>query len=262
VSVKATLIILHGTVDHSGIYAELGNKLAACGIAVFAMDQRGWGLSDGESMYMNDMDTYVADVDAFYQNVHSDERYANVKPRFLLGKSMGGTVTAFCVAKYPDYWTGLIGLSGAYELDPKFGIPSPTAMALLYVLAKIAPKLPFKPLFDQKLLVSDPGALQALQDDELCSKDRLRVGYAVTLLNGIKELSKDVVQQINLPILMLYGDRDHVVTKSGHELMIQKSPHTDKSLKTYPGGLHNLLQEPSLKEQVMSDIEEWLMAHI
>jgi alpha-beta hydrolase superfamily lysophospholipase len=60
--VKATLMIVHGTVDHSGVYAELAKALATSGIAVFAMDMRGWGLSDGESMYIDDMDTFVSDV--------------------------------------------------------------------------------------------------------------------------------------------------------------------------------------------------------
>lgn len=32
---KATLTILHGTVDHSGVYDELAKTLAAAGVAVF-----------------------------------------------------------------------------------------------------------------------------------------------------------------------------------------------------------------------------------
>ena len=44
--------IVHGTVDHSGVYAELGAALAQHGVAVFASDMRGWGRSDGERLYV------------------------------------------------------------------------------------------------------------------------------------------------------------------------------------------------------------------
>jgi len=256
--VHATLMIVHGTVDHSGAYAELGHKLAQQGIAVFAMDMRGWGLSDGESMYIDSMDTLVADAHSLYLQVHSLPRYKNIKSRFLMGKSLGGSVTAYCVAKHPTLWTGIIGLSGAYEVDAKL-TPSPIVMALLKGLALLAPKLPLKPLFDEHLIVADEDALQIWRDDPLCSKDKLRLGYIVIFFDYLKNLTQGIVQQIDLPMLMMCGDADRVVTLSGHELMLKKSRHSDKQLKVYANGLHNLLQEPSLKLQVMSDIQEWIL---
>jgi alpha-beta hydrolase superfamily lysophospholipase len=164
-----------------------------------------------------------------------------------MGKSLGGTVTANCVAKHPEKWTGLLGLSGAYQLDPdNMGIPSPVVMSLLNGAAMLVPKLAIKPLFDEHLLVSDPEALQKWRDDELCCKDRLRLGYAVNLASSIQELERSVVSEIDVPMLMMYGDADRVVTLSGHELMIEKSLHKDKELEIYSGGYHNLLQEPTL----------------
>jgi alpha-beta hydrolase superfamily lysophospholipase len=35
----------------------------------------------------------------------------------------------------------------------------------------------------------------------------------------------------------------------------------DATLKTYPGGRHNLLAEPMIKEQVISDVRDWIGAH-
>jgi acylglycerol lipase len=252
-------MIIHGTVDHSGAYAELAQRLALAGVAVFAMDMRGWGLSDGESMYIDDMDTFVADVDALYQQVHSLPRYKTIKSRFLMGKSLGGMVTAFCVTKHSKHWTGILGLSGAYQLDTNL-IPSPIVMALLKGLARLLPKLPLKPLFDEHLLVADEQALQAWREDPLCCKDKLRLGYIVTFIDCLKKLPQTIVPQIDLPMLMMCGDADQVVTLSGHELMIQGSRHSDKQLKVYPNGYHNLLQEPALKLQVMADIQEWILS--
>jgi acylglycerol lipase len=259
VKVKATLMIVHGTVDHSGVYAELAKELVSAGIAVFAIDMRGWGLSDGESMYLDSMDTSVADVDALYQEIHSLPRYEKVKSRFLLGKSIGGTITTYCIHQYPQHWTGLLGLSGAYKVDPKLS-PSPLVLAILNGAAKLIPKTPVKQLFDEHLIVRDEAALQAWMDDTLCCKDKVRIGYIVVGTESLYGLP-GLAAGINLPMLMMYGDADKVVTKAGHELMIQNNQHTDKQLKLYPEGYHNLLAEPSLKVQVTKDIKEWIVAH-
>jgi alpha-beta hydrolase superfamily lysophospholipase len=258
-NVQATLIIVHGTVDHSGAYDELAKKLTQVGIAVFALDMRGWGLSDGESMYIDNIDTFVSDVENLYRHVHSLPRYQDIKSRFLMGKSLGGTVTAFCVAKYPRHWTGIMGLSGAYQVDQALQ-PSSFVIALLKGLSKVFPKRPFKTLFDEHLIVADEKALQAWREDPLCCKDKLRLGYVVSIFDSLKILSQSIVPQINLPMLMMCGDADRVVTLSGHELMINVSRHQDKRLIVYRNGLHNLLQEPSVKLALMSDIEEWILA--
>ncbi len=97
--VLGTLMILHGTVDHSGVYAELATLLTSKGIAVFASDMRGWGLSDGEPMYFHDLETYVSDVKADYDRIHAEERFKSVKSRFILGKSIGGLIAAHTVAR-------------------------------------------------------------------------------------------------------------------------------------------------------------------
>lgn len=259
VKVHATLMIVHGTVDHSGAYAELAQQLALAGIAVFALDMRGWGLSDGETMYIDDIETFIADVDTLYQQVHSLSHYNAITSRFLLGKSLGGTVTAFCVAKHPKHWTGILGLSGAYQLDAKLA-PSPITMVLLKGLARVLPKLPFKSLFDEHLIVADEKALQAWREDPLCCKDKIKLGYIVTIVDCLNRLSQTILPKINLPMLMMCGDADQVVTLSGHELMIEGNLHSDKQLRVYPNGLHNLLQEPAIKRQVMADIQAWIIS--
>jgi alpha-beta hydrolase superfamily lysophospholipase len=126
-------------------------------------------------------------------------------------------------------------------------------------LANLTPKLPFKPLFDPKLLVSDETALKGFQDDPLCCKDWFRLGYLLELVTSTQKLSKDIMATIDIPMLMLYGNDDHVVTRSGHEMMVEKNQHVDKAIKIYPGGRHNMLQEPNLQKQVIQDIAQWIL---
>jgi alpha-beta hydrolase superfamily lysophospholipase len=57
----------------------------------------------------------------------------------------------------------------------------------------------------------------------------------------------------------MIGSDDQVVT--GQKLLMDKCCHKDKELKEYPNGRHNLLQEPSLKQEVMQDIRRWILEH-
>ena len=268
---KATLIICHGTVDHSGVYDELAKELNKVGIAVFAFDMRGWGLSDGESMYMNDIETFVEDVDMYYEDIHKKPAYVNVKNRFILGKSIGGLIAAHTVLEHPHKYSGLLGLSGAYKPHPDHAV-NPVLEKLLWTLNACIPKLPLKQIFDPKLIVKDEDALKKWYSDPLCSKAKIRVGYAVEALRCRKELP-DLVCELNLPMLMMIGEDDHVVSRDGLEMMLNckrdknfdyylMAPHSQSQVKTYEGGRHNLLAEPGLKDKVIGDIKEWILHRV
>ena len=59
---RAVVVICHGVNSHSGQYLWAGEQLAASGFAVYALDLRGRGKSDGERFYVEDVADYVSDV--------------------------------------------------------------------------------------------------------------------------------------------------------------------------------------------------------
>jgi acylglycerol lipase len=268
VPIRASLLIVHGTVDHSGVYRELAQALTRVGIVVITMDLRGWGLSDGESMYFHHLDTFCKDVHYLSEQViHAQSRFQHIDPtrRFLLGKSIGGLITAYSVGRYfPNHWQGgLIGLSGAYQPDPTV-LPHPFVTFLLQktvVGRLISHKLPIKYLVnDEHMIVSDEVALEAWRQDPLCCKDKLRVGYGLEVLRAMQELVDQPLSSLNLPLLLMIGTDDHVVT--GEDLLMNQCICHDKILQKYEAGRHNLLQEPSLKDRVIQDIVSWIQERI
>eukprot|EP00435_Cladocopium_sp_Y103_P021831 s706_g5.t1 len=141
----ATVMIIHGTVDHSGVYDELAKYLSAKGVAVFASDMRGWGYSDGEPLYVDHIDSFLGDIVADYQRIHQPgSPFADVTQRYLLGKSIGGLFAAWAAAEHQDKWTGIIGLSGAYQVDVAVK-PGAFVLAFVKALAYLAPKMPLTP---------------------------------------------------------------------------------------------------------------------
>lgn len=255
-AIWATLMIVHGTVDHSGVYDELGTYLSAKGVAVFASDMRGWGYSDGEPLYVDQIDSFLGDIVSDYQRIHqAGSPCGNVTQRFLLGKSIGGLFAACGAAEHQDKWTGLIGLSGVYQVDAAVK-PSALVLAFVKALAYLAPKMPLKRAFDPKLIVSDAAALRAWEDDPLVSRGRITPGYLTEMLR-LQDALAEHLKRLKVPVLLLWGTGDQVVTEAGQKLVLAAAPGASQ-LKRYDGGFHNLLAEPKLKDQVIEDISCWI----
>ena len=86
---------------------------------------------------------------------------------------------------------------------------------------------------------------------------RLTPGYIVNLLR-LQEALPDRLVHLTIPVLMLWGTGDRVVTEAGHMLVMQASKSSASQFYRYPNGFHNLLAEPKLKDSVMRDVFTWI----
>ena len=64
-------------------------------------------------------------------------------------------------------------------------------------------------------------------------------------------LHRNVAAQANIPMLMMCGDADTAVSVEGHQFfMLDKNKRSDAELKLYSKGLHSLICEPGLHDEV------------
>ena len=100
------VLILYGWLDHAYGWEPIGRALAEHGYCVYALDQRGHGLSEHvphHSQYH--FVDYVADVDAWLSANH-------VTTVHLIGHSMGGTVASLVAATCPERVRSLLLIEG------------------------------------------------------------------------------------------------------------------------------------------------------
>src|SRR6267143_689951 len=118
---RAVVVIVPGFNAHSAYYAWAAEQLVADRFAVYALDLRGRGLSDGERFYVDTFDDYVADVTRFVALAKSQEPAV---PIFLLGHSAGGVVASLFTIDHQADLAGLICESFAYQVPaPDFALP-------------------------------------------------------------------------------------------------------------------------------------------
>lgn len=251
---RASLAILHGLGGHSGqsTYTPLIDHLVPLGYAVWGLDLRGHGRSEGQRGSINSWQDYRSDLRAFLQQIESTEPSPAT---FLLGQSLGGLIALEYVLRYPRAAQGVIGSA------PSLSVPniSPLLITLLKVLAPIVPHLILSPKFDPSVVSRDPAEVQKLVDDPL-SDPKLSPRLLVETLSVI-EWTQAHAAELQTPLLLLHGTADPLSAPEGSQSFFKRVKVVDKTLKLYEGGRHQPTIDTN-RRQVLDDIAGWLEQHL
>ncbi|HEU4593466.1 MAG TPA: alpha/beta hydrolase [Steroidobacteraceae bacterium] len=246
-NIRGVVVLSHGFNSHSGYYIWTAQQLAGSGLAVYALDYRGRGKSDGERYYVETFADYQGDLDLTVKLARSREPGL---PIFILGHSAGGVVACNYVLDNQRQIAGLICESFAYR------VPAPDfALAVLRGLAHLAPhahvlKLP------KKDFSRDPKVVQALIDDPLLANEVQPTRTVAEMVRADERLKRDF-PQFTLPLLIIHGTRDAVTRPEGSQEFYARAGSPDKTLKLYEGYFHDPLNDIG-KEAVMADIRGWI----
>jgi alpha-beta hydrolase superfamily lysophospholipase len=248
---RGVVVIAHGAGEHSGRYLHVADRLVGEGYAVYALDHRGHGRSMGPRALVDRMDNLVADLDTLV--VQASNAHPGL-PVFLLGHSMGGTVSLCYALRHQDRLDAL-ALSG-----PLAAIDEPPAVVRIAakVLSALIPRLPAIGV-DPSLVSRDPAVVQAYRDDPLVRHRKLPVRTVAELAAAVESFPGRA-PEITVPTLILYGTADQVCPTEGSVMLGNRIGATDRTIKSYPGLYHEILNEPE-QEQVMDDLCAWLDAH-
>jgi len=245
------VVISHGFNSHSGHYAWVAAQLVAKGFAVYALDHRGRGKSDGERFYVEKFDDYVADLAAFIGRVKAAEPGAKV---FLLGHSAGGVVAASYALERQEEIAGLICESFAFR------VPAPDfALAVLKGLSHLAPHAHVLKLKNEDFS-RDPAWVAMMNADPLIANEVQPTQTVAEMVRADERLAQ-AFGLITLPLLILHGTDDKATKPSGSQTFYDQAGSPDKTLALYEGHYHDLLADLG-KEQVMTELQSWLDARL
>ena len=244
---RAAVVICHGVNSHGGQYAWAAEQFVERGFAVYALDLRGRGKSEGERFYVEDVAEYVSDVAGAVEIAKSREPSL---PVFLLGHSAGGVVSCVYVLENQAKLTGFICESFAFQ------VPAPSfVLAAVKGLSHLAPRLPALTLKNEDFS-RDPQAVEALNNDPLTARE-VQPAMTVAALVRADERLREEFPQITLPVLIMHGTEDKATVCHGSEFFYKTAGSTDKTLKLYEGHYHDLLNDFG-KEEVIADITAWI----
>lgn len=280
---RAIVQIIHGIAEYIGRYDEFMSFLADNGIIAVGTDHLGHGKSieseeqTGFFAYDNGWDYVVRDEEVLRLAMH--ENYPEL-PIIVFGHSMGSFMTRTLLIRYPDAFNAAIisgtGNQGAALVNGGLFMGNlVTGLWGAHHYSKFLNNLAFgsynkiydNPKTEYDWLSRDEANVQKYIDDPLCGfipscslfRDMMTGVKFITNKKNLTAMNKD------MPVYFMSGDMDPVgecgkgVQKAYNNFL--EAGMKDVSIKLYPGGRHEMLNEIN-KDEVYADILAWLNSKI
>ena len=278
---KAILQISHGMCEHIERYREFAEFMARHGFVVCGNDHLGHGKTSGEE----GIDGYFGEKDGrFYvlrdlhtMNLLARKRYPDL-PLILLGHSMGSFFARWFAAEYPDGMDALT-ISGTGGPNPLVNVGIRLSGWISSVkgssfTSKMVNKLAFgtylkkvpNPRTPYDWISRDEKVVDAYLRDPWCTFTPT-VGMFRDMLGGLQYIASGRgLSQMDpdTPVYLFSGDQDPVGAcgKGVRKVYgyFQRHGTKDLTIKLYPGGRHEMLNELN-REEVYGDALSWLDGH-
>jgi acylglycerol lipase len=255
---KAVILALHGLNDYSHAFTTPGEAWAKLGIATYAYDQRGFGQAPRRGRWAG---TWQLADDAATASSLLRQRYPGV-PLYILGESMGGAVAITAVtgtagAPRPPV-DGIILAAPAVWGREMMTLPERVA---LWTGDRLFPSATFTGS-GLKILPSDNiEMLRGLSRDPLVIK-----GTRVDAIKGLVDLMDLALASaplLDVPTLLLYGERDEIIPHEPTERWVSELPFEarfTRRIALYDKGYHILLRDLEAPI-VWRDVASWIADH-
>jgi alpha-beta hydrolase superfamily lysophospholipase len=221
---SAAVVFLHGFGEHSGLYHRFGHALNGAGIELWALDEIGHGLTDGERAVIESVDDLVENGRRLTALTEAAQPGA---PVWLAGHSLGSAAAAVSAVRDPGRYAGLI-LSGA-ALSP-----------LDWVLALGDDDEAGLDL-DPADLSGDPFYLDELAYDPLAFTSAAGARSIAAVLSAAWAELADGLAQVPLPVLLVHGSEDPVVPAAHAREWASRLKRGQ--LAEFAGARHDVLNE-------------------
>lgn len=250
---RANLLLQHGLGEYSERYVwqynQLIPKLVARGFNVYAIDLPGHGESAG-------VRGLVDLNEALMLHLSARTAIESPLPLVLFGHSLGGLVTAASVVSNPSGIDAVVLSSSAMQEPSKRW-----ERMLSKLVTAINPEgdMPL-PRPGEECLTRDLELLKLIAADDKMYHGKARNLVAKTVLE-ISDFVWQKVDQWSVPTLVIHGDKDLSTNHKNSIALFEKLPASDKKLRIYEGGYHELLNDLD-KALVERELFDWLESKI
>ncbi|MEQ9302122.1 MAG: alpha/beta hydrolase [Cyclobacteriaceae bacterium] len=245
---KKIICLVHGHGEHIGRYEHFAAHFVECGIALFAVDLRGHGKSEGKRGHAPSYDLLMSDVEELVKAARVEY---NDTPIILYGHSMGGNLVAGFILQNNMKELEAAVLSSPW-LTLAFDPPS-VQVKLAKFVRKLLPSFTQHSKLDVQLLSKDPEVIKAYQEDPLVH-DLVSPSLFLSIIKGGQDaLSK--ASELKLPTLVMHGDDDKITSADSSGRFARDA---GAEYKLWKGLKHEPHNEPEQKE-VLTYVSDWIL---
>ena len=233
---ERAVLLFHRGHEHGGRWDAVAAALAADGVACFAWDQRGHGLSDGDRGNAPDLAAVTRDADRFARHVEAAHGIPT-RDTAVVASSLGAVVATAWVHDYAPPVRALVLAAAAFGVK----LYVPLAIPVLRAKEKVRPGGHVKSFVRPSMLSGDAAEQRAYADDPLVSRQ-----IAVNLLLDLADTGRRLVDDapsMATPTLVLVAGRDWVVRRKPQVAFFRRLASPVKRLEVFPAGRHALFHD-------------------
>jgi alpha-beta hydrolase superfamily lysophospholipase len=240
---KATVVILHGYLNHCGLLAKLIKYLVEAGFAVAVFDLPGHGLSSGEPTAIDDFSQYSDSLNDFLKIIKPKLH----GPYHIIGHSTGAAV----ILEYL--------LEGGDDCFDKVILTAPLERTDFWVLEKIG--FSISRLFCDNLprvfrkVTSDEEFLKFVKYKDPLQAKKISLKWVAAMFKWDHRIADAKVS--SRPVLVIQGTKDNIINWRHNIRFIQsKFPKTEVEL--IENCRHELFNESAcLREEIFLKIRTY-----
>lgn len=224
-----TVCLIHGIGEHAGRYDRLAEAFNRQKIAVFAMDLRGHGMSDGKRGDCAPRRSVLGDIDALIEEA---KRLHPDRPTVIYGHSMGGNISLDYRnrGKYNGDIAGYVISAPWIKLVRS--VPKPLYI-LVKTAAKAVPEMTISSSVDTSVL-GNPANNKKYEKDPLvhkkislrCAIDGFDIGNA--LYEDTHQIAGEGRKR---PMLLMHGQCDKICDIAGSDKVAENQKATCKYIR-------------------------------
>jgi alpha-beta hydrolase superfamily lysophospholipase len=241
---KATIIVLHGYLNHCGLLSKLIKYLVESGFAVAVYDLPGHSLSSGEPTAIDNFSQYTDSLSDFLtivrQKLHG--------PYHIIGHSMGGAIVMdYLFSNRQDYFDKII-------------LAAPLVRSQLWYLSKLGYSLyrPFaKNIFRLfRNVSSDRDFLKFVRYKDPLQAKKLSLNWTGALFKWNKKIAYAPI--IDKQVYVIQGTCDNIVSWK-YNLEFIRSKFRNVEIELIENARHELFNESQeMRESAFLQIKDFL----
>ncbi|KNE62207.1 hypothetical protein AMAG_07448 [Allomyces macrogynus ATCC 38327] len=253
----ATLTWVHGLGEHINRYDHAFTKIAQAGIQVHAWDQRGFGRTALRNNSVGQIKSWSQVLDDVADALHRSA--VPWKPKYLGGHSFGALVVLDFYRQRGIHYhlAGVIATGPPIEGFPDVHAP-PFALTALRIAAALFPTRTAPSKVDASALCHDEAIVKDYMTDPLVSNE-LSYRFTNGMIRAMVRLSQPhTLRHLHsyIPLLLMHGGDDRITYVGGTRHFYERATKLiDCTLKVYDGCLHELHNEPAVRDEV---VQEWI----
>ena len=254
---RGVILCLHELGFYNGVFDNLGTRMSKEGLAVYAIDLRGfggWSQIDSKDSRM-DLDKTLDDVKGSVEVLH---KLHPGLPVFVLGEAMGGALALKAAAEFPALIQGSITAAPGGEHFK-------TTKNYLTIAGKLVTTGPNHNCSYGEDLLAIATQKPELQD-VLAQDEKVRLDLAPRELMDCQFFmykTRKMAQKIkDVPVLVVHGARDGESKEVGSEKVYNNLATKDKQYLKVEDGDHYTYEDVKVSDAAFNATLSWIDKHI